>query len=149
MVRRTVTILEQKNGGVDPLPLNATAIRVLSERHNSGMVPGDNVFSSKNGTRIIDRNLFRAFESATERAKVRNFRFHDLRHTFATRLVQAGVGIYEVQRLGRWRNVSNGHEICPPSYGKSSIVDRGHGPFSEGFYHNHKKRGVTGRFYDS
>lgn len=106
MVRRTVTILEQKNGGVDTLPLNATAIRVLSERHNLDMVPGDNVFSSKNGTRIIDRNLFRAFESATERAKVRNFRFHDLRHTFATRLVQAGVGIYEVQRLGRWRNVS-------------------------------------------
>jgi len=34
------------------------------------------------------------------------FRFHDLRHTFATRLVQAGVDIYIVQKLGRWKNIS-------------------------------------------
>ena len=53
---------------------------------------------------MLNRNLFRAFKIATDRAKVDNFRFHDLRHTFATRLVQSGVGIYEVQRLGRWKN---------------------------------------------
>ena len=28
-----------------------------------------------------------------------NCHFHDLRHTFATRLVQAGVDLYKVQRL--------------------------------------------------
>ena len=33
-------------------------------------------------------------------------RFHDLRHTFATRLVQGGVGIYEVQKLGRWKSIT-------------------------------------------
>ncbi|MGA2954152.1 MAG: tyrosine-type recombinase/integrase, partial [Thermodesulfobacteriota bacterium] len=33
-------------------------------------------------------------------------RFHDLRHTFATRLVQAGVDLYTVQKLGRWKNIS-------------------------------------------
>ena len=64
------------------------------------------VFPSNNGTRMSNRNLFRAFGIATGRANVRNFRFHDLRHTFATRLVRAGVGIYEVQRLGRWKNNS-------------------------------------------
>ena len=70
-------------------------------------LPGcDLVFPSNNGTRIINRNLFRAFNIATGRAKVNNFHFHDLRHTFATRLVRAGVGIYEVQRLGRWKNTS-------------------------------------------
>ncbi|MEI6610459.1 MAG: tyrosine-type recombinase/integrase [Deltaproteobacteria bacterium] len=104
MIRRTILISEQKNRGVDTLPLNETAIGVLKERHNQKLTQCDIVFPSSNGTRMLNRNLYRAFEIATDRAKVDNFRFHDLRHTFATRLVQSGVGIYEVQRLGRWKN---------------------------------------------
>jgi integrase len=104
MVRRTIIISEQKNRGVDTLPLNETAIGVLRERQKQCLSQCDIVFPSNNGTRISNRNLFRAFNIAADRAKVNNFRFHDLRHTFATRLVQSGVGIYEVQRLGRWKN---------------------------------------------
>ena len=48
----------------------------------------------------------RAFYLARKRAGILPLRFHDLRHTFATRLVQAGVDIYTVQKLGRWKNIS-------------------------------------------
>jgi integrase len=41
----------------------------------------------------------RAFYSAREKAGLRDVRFHDLRHTFATRLVQAGVDLYVVKEL--------------------------------------------------
>jgi integrase len=40
-----------------------------------------------------------AFESACERAKLIDFHFHDLRHTFASWLVMRGRPLKEVQEL--------------------------------------------------
>jgi site-specific recombinase XerD len=61
------------------------------------------VFCNKNGNSIRVSNLHRAFYSAAKRSGLSDFRWHDLRHTFATRLVQAGVDLYTVQKLGRWK----------------------------------------------
>jgi len=43
----------------------------------------------KPGKRFVD--LKKAFKNALQLARVAHIRVHDLRHTFATRLVQAGV----------------------------------------------------------
>lgn len=102
--RRVVTISEQKNGRVDTLPLDKTIVVLLQCK--KGKASGQLVFSTKKGTRILNRNLFRAFRNACMRARIERFRFHDLRHTFATRLVQSGVDLYKVQKLGRWRTLS-------------------------------------------
>ena len=40
-----------------------------------------------------------AFGAALERAGIEDFKFHDLRHCFASALVQRGADLYEVQRL--------------------------------------------------
>lgn len=45
------------------------------------------------------RTMRRSFENACRRAKVKNLRFHDLRHTFASRLVERGVDIIRVKEL--------------------------------------------------
>ena len=105
--RRTITILEeQKNQGRDTLPLSEGALTVLKERARVRRGETNYVFYNKIGRRIDARNLQRAFSSATRKACIENLRFHDLRHTFATRLVQAGVDIYIVQKLGRWKTIS-------------------------------------------
>ena len=45
------------------------------------------------------RSCRTAFEYAVAQAEIKDFRFHDLRHTFASRLVMEGVDIRTVQEL--------------------------------------------------
>jgi integrase len=106
LFRRTITLLEQKNGGRDTLPVNAKTLGVLKARAKVRSLTTDYVFSNGAGNRRDARDLLRVFYPAMKQADVRRFRFHDLRHTFATRLVQAGADIYTVQKLGRWKTIS-------------------------------------------
>ncbi len=54
---------------------------------------------SSSGTKINRSNLKRILKKALEKAGIKDFRFHDSRHTFATRLVQRGEDIYKVAKL--------------------------------------------------
>jgi len=106
LFRRTITLLEQKNGGRDTLPVNATTLDVLKARAKVRSRTTDYVFYNGAGHRRDARDLLRVFYPAMKKADVNRFRFHDLRHTFATRLVRAGADIYTVQKLGRWKTIS-------------------------------------------
>lgn len=49
------------------------------------------------GKRYVD--VKKIFKSAVEKAEIKHLRFHDLRHTFATRLIEKGVDIVVVKEL--------------------------------------------------
>jgi integrase len=59
------------------------------------------VFCSHTGRFL--HNLAKDWYPALEAAEIEDFRFHDLRHTFASRLAMAGVDLYTVQRAGGWK----------------------------------------------
>jgi integrase len=94
LLRRTITLLEQKNEGRDTLPVNAKTLEVLKARAKGRSLKTDYVFFNGAGNRMDARDLLRVFYPAMRKADLKRFRFHDLRHTFATRLVQAGCDIY-------------------------------------------------------
>jgi integrase len=104
--RKTVTISEQKNRSVDTLPLNGTAMSILTDRYQVGTDLDRYVFPNKISVRKGNRDLMKSFYAALKKSGVLNFRFHDFRHTFATRLIQNGVDLYTVQKLGRWKTVT-------------------------------------------
>ncbi len=49
------------------------------------------------GTRYTD--VKKSFSAACRRAGITDFRFHDLRHTFGTRLADAGVDVVKIKEL--------------------------------------------------
>jgi integrase len=55
------------------------------------------VFTTSTGEHYSRNAVSVAFRRACKRAKIEDFRFHDLRHDFATALINRGAGLYQVQ----------------------------------------------------
>lgn len=79
------------------VPLSDKAIEIL--RRQKGKHP-QRVFTYK-GKGVRRANTL-AFKKACKRAELENFRWHDLRHTWATWHVQRGTPIEVLQELGGW-----------------------------------------------
>ncbi len=82
------------------VPLSAAATLVLREQIGKHSVF---VFSYRgNPTKQLNT---KAWRKALERAGIEDFRWHDLRHTWASWHVQAGTPLYVLQELGGWESV--------------------------------------------
>ncbi len=85
-----------KNGERREVPINDTlrmTLKAITRRLDSPHVFCD----PKTGTAYKD--VKRSFKTAVKRAKIHDFKFHDLRHTFASHLIMAGIDLATIKEL--------------------------------------------------
>jgi integrase len=88
---------EPKSRKAIVVPLNADALRVVHGRRGGH----PRYVFTYNGAPVA-RTSTKAWYKALERAGIEEFRWHDLRHTWASWHVQAGTGLQELMELGGW-----------------------------------------------
>lgn len=104
---------ETKAGNAIGVPLNETACGIL--RKQQGLhkrwvfvhtTPGYRSDGTKTAAvRKMRTDSNRAWKGALKRAGISNFRFHDLRHTWASWLVQSGVSLLALKEMGGWETL--------------------------------------------
>nr|WP_052452409.1 site-specific integrase [Noviherbaspirillum autotrophicum] len=90
---------QAKAGKPIHVTLNATAVEMLTKQ--IGKHPKV-VFTFK-GKPVVEVNT-KAWRKALQRAGIENFRWHDLRHTWASWLTQQGVPLNVIQEMGAWES---------------------------------------------
>jgi integrase len=81
-----------------PLPLSVAAELERHSRVTAYAGPDDRVFCNPaTGGPLDHSKLSRRFRAALKRAALRSIRFHDLRHSYGTRLAAAGVDLVKIK----------------------------------------------------
>src|SRR5262249_41670047 len=95
--RQVITLHMTKNGERRVLPLTGHAWDLVQQHAKVRRIDSPFVFPSRNGEKAFD--IRRALESALKEAPIREFCFHDLRHTFASYLAMNGASLMEIAEL--------------------------------------------------
>lgn len=92
------TVPLSKSGKPRYIPLSQAAMEILRKRLASRYPGSDYVFTNP-GTGTRFKHIYNAWHSIRTQADLQDVRLHDLRHNFASMLVNQGRSLYEVQKL--------------------------------------------------
>ena len=72
---------------------------MIKQRSKVKSIKNNYVFFSSSGKKINPHVLRKSFYTVLRKAGIENLWWHDLRHTFATRLAQADIELYKISKL--------------------------------------------------
>lgn len=91
-----IELLHTKSGKKRKIPMSKTLRKILLEIKETST--SEYVFVNPKTNKPYT-DIKKAFRTALNKADIKDFVFHDLRHTFATRLIEKGVDIVVVKEL--------------------------------------------------
>lgn len=116
LAKGVIRVDESKNGDKRSVPLTGKALEELTAMNKVRRIDTDLVFSRQDGMAAIE--LKKQWEAAVKAAKLKDFRFHDLRHTAATYLLESGatlpvlsalLGHRTIQMVKRYAHLADNH----------------------------------------
>ncbi|MDQ7779427.1 MAG: tyrosine-type recombinase/integrase [Planctomycetota bacterium] len=121
LARRSIHVKDSKSGEGRHVPLNAEALSALQSEPRHIDCPS--VFFNRDGHPY--RSARTAFETACKRAGITDFRPHDCRHDFASRLAMSGVDLNTIRELLGHRSIgmTARYAHLSPQF-KQAAVDR-------------------------
>ncbi len=96
--RNLIIVPKTKNGDPAVIPMTNTVRNTLLKVLQDRKIASVYVFCDEFGKPHSGKKVSMAFRRSCERAGINDLRFHDLRHDFATLLINNGASLYEVQR---------------------------------------------------
>jgi integrase len=115
---RCITLRETKNGSTRHVPLNSVALQAFQILRKRSKGKG-RVFMGEHGSPLERPRYW--WDAALKDAELEDFHWHDLRHTFASRCVMAGIdlrtlaellGHKTLQMVMRYSHLSQAHELA-------------------------------------
>jgi integrase len=74
---------------------------------------------------VVSGGAEKAFPEAVSAARIDDFRLHDTRHTFASRLAMEGVDLLTIKELGGWKSLTMVQRYAHPSPShRSQAIER-------------------------
>lgn len=98
--RKVIKLNKTKNGTGRSIPMNKSVLEAFRALHEAADDQSQQAGVFSNG---LPRKWF---EAALKKAKIQNYRWHDNRHSFCSRLAMAGRTIKEIQELAGHKTIT-------------------------------------------
>jgi integrase len=100
--RRAIQVKKTKNDQPREIPMTDWLFETLWDLRQQG-VNNSHVFVSRENKPLV--NIWKVFRLALKKAGIKDFRFHDLRHTAASQMYMSGLDIKFIKEIGGWKTL--------------------------------------------